>query len=211
MTSRAAFLARVRTALGGPTRSAPAPPAIDDAARLARPSDDLLAMFAARAAAAGMVIHRTPLADAPAVALSILSALHAKRIVLGELPSVLGPIAAALRPFDHIPAPSGFAPQYAADAGITAVHAAIAETGSLVCSSGPAHSRGTSLVPPVHIALVRPTDLIPDLLDLFAAEAPLHANTVLITGPSKTADIEGILITGVHGPRQVHIILIEDA
>jgi L-lactate dehydrogenase complex protein LldG len=51
---------------------------------------------------------------------------------------------------------------------------------------------------------------VPDLLDLFAASTPggLPANLTLISGPSKTADIEGILITGVHGPGAVHVILV---
>jgi L-lactate dehydrogenase complex protein LldG len=211
MTSRAEFLARITTALRGPTRTSPTPPVLEDTARTTRSSDDLLSTFAARAAAVGMTVHRTQLAKAGSLVLSILNTLNAKRITLDPLPDTLAPLAAALRDFGHSPPNAGFLAQYASDAGITAVHAAIAETGSLICSSGRGHSRATSLVPPVHIALVRRTDLVPDLLDYFSEPGPLPANTVLITGPSKTADIEGILINGVHGPRQVHIVLIEDA
>jgi L-lactate dehydrogenase complex protein LldG len=49
------------------------------------------------------------------------------------------------------------------------------------------------------------------MIDLWPLLTPLPTAVVLITGPSKTADIEGILITGVHGPKSVHILLIDDA
>lgn len=104
---------------------------------------------------------------------------------------------------------------YGVDVGITDVRAAIAETGTLVCWSGPLHGRGVSLVPPVHIAVVRRSDIVPDMIDYLARHAAeggaLPSSIVFITGPSKTADIEGILITGVHGPREVHIMLVGDA
>ena len=104
--------------------------------------------------------------------------------------------------------------QYEADVGITDVHAALAETGTLVCQAGPLHGRGHSLVPPVHVAIVRRSDILPDLLDLVARmpenSRELPSAIALITGPSKTADIEGILITGVHGPGRVFVLLVED-
>jgi L-lactate dehydrogenase complex protein LldG len=56
--------------------------------------------------------------------------------------------------------------------------------------------------------------ILPDLCDclaLISAGSQLPANVNLITGPSKTADIEGILVTGVHGPREVHVILLQNA
>ncbi len=105
-------------------------------------------------------------------------------------------------------------PLYNATIGITDTHAAIAETGSIVVTSGPRRSRGGFLVPPVHIALVFAHSIRPDLIDLFPntdsrLAAPLPTSLVLITGPSKTADIEGILITGVHGPKEVIVLLID--
>jgi L-lactate dehydrogenase complex protein LldG len=110
----------------------------------------------------------------------------------------------------------GLASQFDTDAGITDVHAALAETGTLVCSTDAGHSRGLSLVPPVHVAIVRRSDIVPDMLDLWArsrgiAAAELPSSIALITGPSKTADIEGELVVGVHGPGEVHVILVEDA
>jgi L-lactate dehydrogenase complex protein LldG len=109
----------------------------------------------------------------------------------------------------------GFEALYNTDVGITDVQAAIAETGSLVCTAGPGSARGLSLVPPIHIAIVRRSQVVPDLIDYWTpslnAQLPPSSSVALITGPSKTADIEGVLITGVHGPREVHILLIEDA
>ena len=67
-------------------------------------------------------------------------------------------------------------------------------------------------MPPVHIAIVRAAQIVPDMLDLWPPGVPapsMPASLVLVTGPSKTADIEGILITGVHGPREVRVIVVE--
>lgn len=103
---------------------------------------------------------------------------------------------------------------FTADAGVTDVSFAVAETGSIACVSAANSPRGLSLVPPTHIALVPAKAIVADLCDAFAKFAPgreaLPANLNLITGPSKTGDIEGILITGVHGPKTLAIIVIED-
>ena len=104
------------------------------------------------------------------------------------------------------------------DLGITAVDYALADTGTLVLISGPGRARSASLVPPVHLAVVEARQIISGLDDLFAllAEAgdasnrhPASAIT-FITGPSRTADIELTLVVGVHGPQQLHVILLAD-
>lgn len=103
---------------------------------------------------------------------------------------------------------------FAVDAAVTGVTAAVAETGTLVCASGPDAARGTSLVPPVHIVVVGAAQIVADLFDLFeqlGAEGALPASLCLISGPSKTADIEGVLVTGVHGPGAVEIVLVDEA
>ena len=77
-------------------------------------------------------------------------------------------------------------------------------------------SRLVSLVPPVHVALVRPQDVIETLDDFFllrrlqyhreGGEMGSYLN--FITGPSRTADIEMTLVVGVHGPKEVHLVLL---
>ena len=98
---------------------------------------------------------------------------------------------------------------FEADLGVTGVHGAVAETGSLVLRAEPGSPRLTSLAVTVHIAIVLESQIVPDLLDWAAREPamPPANGQVLITGPSKTGDIEMILVTGVHGPNQVYIVL----
>ena len=104
-----------------------------------------------------------------------------------------------------------------ADVGLTGTDYALAETGSLVILPRRGLSRLVSLVPPVHIALVRPEEVLESLHDLFllrrlefmrrGGEMGSYLN--FITGPSRTADIEMTIVQGVHGPRSVHMILVE--
>lgn len=104
-----------------------------------------------------------------------------------------------------------------ADVGLTGTDYALAETGSLVILPRRGLSRLVSLVPPVHIALVRPEEVLESLHELFllrrleyyrrGGEMGSYLN--FITGPSRTADIEMTIVQGVHGPRSVHLVLIE--
>jgi L-lactate dehydrogenase complex protein LldG len=104
----------------------------------------------------------------------------------------------------------------AADIGITSASFAIAETGSLVMIAQPGQERLASLLPPVHVAIVERAQILPDLFDLFAelrraGYDNLPSNLALITGPSKTGDIEMTLTTGVHGPGKWHVIVVRQA
>jgi len=94
--------------------------------------------------------------------------------------------------------------------GVSGVQAAVAETGTLMLDSSVERHRVASLVPPVHVALVRPADLVPDLETAFtrAHEGGLPPAVSFITGPSRTADIELQLVVGVHGPRELHVVLL---
>ena len=99
---------------------------------------------------------------------------------------------------------------YKADAGITNVWFAVAETGSLVIRASAEHGRAVSLVPPLHIAILERSQIVPDLIDAMAKISAEGAGsaTVFITGPSKTSDIELTLVTGVHGPMEVVVLLV---
>jgi L-lactate dehydrogenase complex protein LldG len=96
--------------------------------------------------------------------------------------------------------------------GLTGADAGLAETGSVVLASGPGRGRLASLLPPIHVALLRRSDLVVSLPDLMAQRPELvtsGANFVCITGPSRTADIEHVLARGVHGPGQIHVVLVD--
>jgi L-lactate dehydrogenase complex protein LldG len=95
--------------------------------------------------------------------------------------------------------------------GITGAHGALADTGSLVVVSGPGRGRIASLLPPVHIAVIGADQLSPTLATFLSANpdiADVGSNVVAITGPSRTGDIEGTLVLGVHGPGDLHVIII---
>ena len=222
---RETFMQRVREPLGrtaGEKLSEPAPEVDESLARLAGADDDLPAMFARNAETLGMFVQQLTTSELGERLRALLDELEARRIVFGVGAAVeqqLGVSAqldgAAVEPIDWAEA-RGMSPQFDADAGITDVHAALAETGTLICCTDARHARGLSLAPPRHIALVRASDIIPDMIDYWqrlkglpAGELP--SSQAFITGPSKTADIEGELIKGVHGPGQVHILIIDDA
>ncbi len=100
---------------------------------------------------------------------------------------------------------------FACDAGVSTVYAAIAETGTLVLSTQDERNRLTSLVPEVHIAIVRRDQVVPSLDHIFerfgeGAGSPPRCIT-FITGPSRTADIELELVVGVHGPKALYVVL----
>jgi L-lactate dehydrogenase complex protein LldG len=97
--------------------------------------------------------------------------------------------------------------------GITPVDYALADSGTLCLLAGKNQPRTASLLPPVHIAVLQPRQIIRGLDDLFsllpADNRELSSAVTLITGPSRTADIELTLVVGVHGPQQLHVILVE--
>ena len=102
----------------------------------------------------------------------------------------------------------------AADLGVTGVDYAIAETGTCVIIPRRGVSRLVSLLPPVHVAIVERGQTLPSLDELFTLRRDDFVNgdfgsyMNLITGPSRTADIEYTIVTGVHGPGEVHMVLV---
>ena len=101
----------------------------------------------------------------------------------------------------------------AARFGITSADYALADTGSLVFLSESRESRLLSLLPPHHIVVLEKEKILAGLDDLFA-RVPLPAekssSMVLVTGPSRTGDIEMRLVRGVHGPGEVTVMIVED-
>lgn len=100
------------------------------------------------------------------------------------------------------------------EVGLTGADAGLACTGSIVLLASEAQGRLASLMPPVHYAVLRAGQIYPDLAAWLASEGAPEAivassNTVIITGPSRTADIAQTLTLGAHGPRELHVILVE--
>jgi L-lactate utilization protein LutC len=98
-----------------------------------------------------------------------------------------------------------------ADVGITSADYALAETGTLVMIASPREARLVSLLPPAHIAVVPRDRILTGLDELFTMvprPADLTSSMVMITGPSRTADIEQILVRGVHGPGQITLVIV---
>ncbi len=92
--------------------------------------------------------------------------------------------------------------------GVTGVDAALPETGTLLLRSSAEKPRVVSLLPRVHLAILHPAALRADLHQAFA-EVKNDGYVVLVTGPSRTADIELTLTIGVHGPRSLYVWLLE--
>nr|WP_297403876.1 lactate utilization protein [uncultured Marinobacter sp.] len=98
------------------------------------------------------------------------------------------------------------------DAGITSTRGGIAETGSLILWPTVDEPRLMSLVPPVHIAVLNASELYTTFHEAMLAQdwaAGMPTNALLISGPSKTADIEQTLAYGVHGPKELIVLVIE--
>ena len=99
------------------------------------------------------------------------------------------------------------------DAGFSVAMAGLAETGTLVVKTGPYEPRTLSLVPPLNIILLRERDLFASFSALVASGAlpdPMPTNVLLISGPSKTADIQQTLAYGAHGPKELIVLLVKD-
>jgi L-lactate dehydrogenase complex protein LldG len=98
---------------------------------------------------------------------------------------------------------------FGADVGLTAAQWGVAETGTLVLDSASERHRLASLLPPVHIALLRASHVLDNLGELLKTlRRPLSPAVTFITGPSRTADIELQLVIGVHGPRELHVVVV---
>lgn len=100
-----------------------------------------------------------------------------------------------------------------ATAGITGVNFAMADTGSLALDSTDEDVRLATTLPEIQFALLDPVKILADSLEAVAPLRQLHQRSprnyvAYITGPSRTADIERVLTIGVHGPKQLHILLV---
>lgn len=101
----------------------------------------------------------------------------------------------------------------AIDAGVTGADAGIADTGTLLLRPGAGEPRTLSLVPAVHVAVLMASRLfasLPAALRALSPQDDMPSNLLLISGPSKTADIQQTLAYGAHGPKELVIVLVDD-
>ena len=127
----------------------------------------------------------------------------------GELTDAVAP--ALERPFLRTDEPYRATELEQAAAGITQCDALIAQTGSVFITSASAGGRALSVLPPHHIVLARREQLLPDLPSAFAFVKAKYASGFpsflsVITGPSRTGDIERILVLGAHGPKKLTVL-----
>jgi len=99
------------------------------------------------------------------------------------------------------------------DVSITSTRGGIASSGSLVLWPDQQEPRLMSLVPPVHVALLKASTIYESFEQMVVEElwaSGMPTNALLISGPSKTADIQQVLAYGVHGPKQLIVLILED-
>ena len=140
-----------------------------------------------------------------------LAGVHARRVVGSDAPLVQRLLYAlgdgfVLEPLDRLSRDELFA----CDAGVTTAQWGIAETGTLVLESAREKSRLLSLVPPTHVVLLSAGCICESLGDALARVSVASHAITLITGPSRTSDIELTPVVGVHGPQTLHVLLLEE-
>jgi L-lactate dehydrogenase complex protein LldG len=221
-SARETFLRNVREALASGVRPAagakPVPRRAGELSTLTDLTDNFCKRFADAGGRASVVAD-----DASALSriVQIVENVGAKRILLGQ-GSLLGRLGVGERLTDlgHAVMATGTLTGsdardvfFGADLSISGVDYLIAETGTVVVTARPEEPRSLSLLAPVHVAVAEENQLLSDLFDLFDEpvwQGPGGAPScvTLITGPSKTGDIELRLVTGVHGPGEIHVVLI---
>jgi L-lactate dehydrogenase complex protein LldG len=204
VTSKERMLARLHSARAGSRL-----PRVDVPTMLTavRPTADAcLLRFEVEAAALGMECYvERSMADVR----TRLAALVEERRVSSWDPAHL-PYRTATVLTDPILGNSTRTDQASAEIGVTGCDAAIAETASLVLFSAPGRSRAVSLLPPFHVAIVERAALhfsMAEVFETYRERLRDSASCTLITGPSRTADIELTLTLGIHGPGRVAVIV----
>jgi L-lactate dehydrogenase complex protein LldG len=239
MTTRAEFLGRIRAQMARSPGLFPASPSLRPARprevadsirrEVSERWDATLVRFQREFERVGGVLHRAPGVHAvPGIVARLARDRHASAVMSWH-PSALGfdpapglaeervachtmpeavPDAAERRRLREIAA--------ATPLGLTGADIVLAETGTMIVRSGPGKPRSTSLLPACHVAVFDRTVLVETLaqvgvfLEAWHADDATGAVINFITGPSRTADIELTLTRGVHGPKEVHAIFVEE-
>lgn len=244
-TEQAGFLGRVRAALARRQAAAPRPGgdmsdddwverATQIRAGCASRWEELLVRFTGELEAVAGVVHRLSASGVPALVARLAREHRFSRVIAWHesalgVPGLLAALQAEGLAVDGGSSDPGHATgrdevgdfrqrMGRGEIGLTAVDYAVAESGSLVLMSESGKGRLVSCLPVIHVAILRPGQLI-ETWDEFgvlmeashrlAPPADSPSNITFITGPSRTADIELSLTRGVHGPKEVHVIALD--
>jgi L-lactate dehydrogenase complex protein LldG len=210
--AREEILARIRAATG----SAATPEQVDAAYEaLSRPyrrahhdpaATDIVALFAERAADYRAVVERVPAGDVPAAAGRAVAGVSSVLVPDGLPGEWLAGLPADTEVIRDDP-PRSAAELDLVGGVVTGCTVAIAETGTVILDHGPGQGRrALTLVPDFHLVVVRADQIAADIADALGRLDPSRPHT-LISGPSATSDIELIRVEGVHGPRNLHILI----
>jgi len=165
----------------------------------------MVEQFTAAAEAVGAEVKRFPTLN------EAIAAIHShgagRSVAASALPAS---VSGALEGLSFVPAGA----METAEIGISFAQAGIAQTGTLLLTLSDPVDRSATALPPVHAVLLKASTIVPELSALGPTLSTLlsSANGVylsLITGPSRTADIERVLTIGVHGPKELHILILE--
>jgi L-lactate dehydrogenase complex protein LldG len=204
-------LHKTRTALG---RSVGQPPPPPPEARIRIPELDLAGRIESFSCALEKLAGKVSVAASPAEAREQVASILAGRTAVASNAPILSECG-----IDRLEGVrTGFtdcgelrAASASAAVGITGADYALADTGTLVMMSSAQEARMISLLPPAHVAVVPLARLLTgldELLSIVPRPSEITSSMVLITGPSRTADIEQILVRGVHGPGEIHVVLV---
>lgn len=205
-SARDAVMGRIRAALGD------GPPPVEiprDYEHGLPPDTDIFELFVERVSDYRATVHRTTATGLSDTIATVLAARGAARIVVpaGLPPAWLGKSGAEITVDDP---PLSHADLDALDGVVTGCAIAVAETGTIVLDAGPDQGRrAISLLPDLHVCVVLGSQVVGSVPEALAALEPTRPQT-WISGPSATSDIELQRVEGVHGPRTLDVVLVED-
>lgn len=203
MTVRDDILSRLR-------RENPSPVTLSAPYGLPAAGDDAVGLFIDRAMLAGMTVTRVGMDALPGTIVQAVVGASASVVSMWDDP-LLTPVRAAIEAtgITVLPPAAQQKPQSSqAQVGITTAVHAVAETATLALDCSPSRPRGTSLLPPLHLAVLRQHRILPTLTELLRRVPSLPSAFTLISGPSRSADIELTTVRGVHGPTAIVVYLV---
>jgi L-lactate dehydrogenase complex protein LldG len=201
MSTRAEFLARVRSALDG---FSPGP--VPREYRRVLDEADPVALFAERVADYRATVQRVSPAELPGAVAATLAGRGARRLVVPPGLPAEWLAGADVEPLSDEP-PLGYGDLDGADGVISGCAVGIALTGTIVLDAGPAQGRrALTLLPDYHLCVVRTDQVVGTVPEALARLTPGRPQT-WISGPSATSDIELNRVEGVHGPRTLHVLI----